>query len=160
LPTQASHVWRPSSARALTLDGFVPVPRGTNAVAPAPLSWPIKDPSDLLDYQLDIAAALVGNDGDGIATLDVTIWPQQIGGLALASSTADGTCAVLWLSGGQVGTNYVVTLRMSTMSGRALARDILLPVLQLATPVVPTNALATESGAAVTTSNGSAITTS
>ncbi len=77
MPTTAAHVWRPSAARTITLDAFVPVPRGTTATPPAPLSWPLKDPADLLDYQFDIAPALIGNDGDAIATLDIAISPAH-----------------------------------------------------------------------------------
>ena len=66
MPTIASHVWRPSSARILYLDSFIPVARGSAAMAPAPLSWPAKDPADVLDYQFNVASAVVGNDGDAI----------------------------------------------------------------------------------------------
>ena len=64
MPTQAKHVWKPSSARTVTLDSFIPVARGSVASAPSPLNWPTKDPADVLDYQFDISPAFVGNDGD------------------------------------------------------------------------------------------------
>src|SRR5215813_7705406 len=99
MPTPASHVWKPSNARTILLDCFIPVPRGSTAVAPPPLNWPTKDPADVLDYQFDISPALVGNDGDTIATLDVTVEPASPGGLVVNSVTADGAVAVLWLSG-------------------------------------------------------------
>ena len=38
MPTTATHVWRPSGARRVVLDGFVPVPRGTIPAAPTPLA--------------------------------------------------------------------------------------------------------------------------
>ena len=79
MPTPATHVWKPSNARTVVLDSFIPVPRGSTAVAPPPLNWPTKDPADVLDYQFDISPALVGNDGDAIATLDVTIEPANPG---------------------------------------------------------------------------------
>ena len=47
------------------------------------MNWPTKDPIDILDYQFDISPALIGNDGDAIATLDVTIEPAQPGDLTL-----------------------------------------------------------------------------
>src|SRR5271157_4026906 len=100
MPTPASHVWRPSSARSLLLDAFVPVPRGTPASAPAPLSWPVKDPAEILDYQFDITPALVGNPGDGISTLDIAISPANPGDLTLNGVTADGAVAVMWFSAG------------------------------------------------------------
>ena len=157
MPTAASHVWRPSAARTITLDAFVPVPRGTTATTPTPLSWPLKDPNDLLDYQFDIAPALIGNDGDAIATLDITINPSNPGDLALASTAADGSRAVLWLSAGQPGTTYTVTLSIGTQAGRTIARSVLLPVVTLAIRPVAAAPLQTETGSTLTDSNGNPI---
>ena len=75
MPTPAAHIWVPSCARVVKLNGFVPVPRGTPAAAPALASWPAKDPGDVLDYRFDITTAVVGNPGDGISALDVAISP-------------------------------------------------------------------------------------
>jgi hypothetical protein len=150
MPTTASHVWRPSSARTLALDSFVPVPRGTIATAPAPLSWPIKDPADVLDYVFDISAAMLGNEGDGIATLDVSISPTGPGALQLQQAFADGSMAVLWLAGGKPGVTYTVTLDIGTINGRTIARDVLLPVLALSTPLPASAALTTDSGQPIT----------
>ena len=159
MPATTTHVWRPSAARTITLDAFIPVPRGIAASAPALLSWPLKDPSDLLDYQFDIAPALIGNDGDAIATLDISITPSAAGDLALSSTAADGTRAVLWLSGGQPGTVYTVTLTIGTQAGRTIARSVLLPVVTLAVPPAAVNALLTNTGVAVTDQNGNPIVT-
>lgn len=157
MSTLATHVWKPSAARTVTLDAFVPVPRGATP-APAVLpSWPLKDPADLLDYQFDIAPALIGNDGDAIATLDIAIAPSNPGDLALTATSADGTRAVLWLTGGQVGITYVVSLSIGTQAGRSLARSVLLPVAQLAVPASPTGGLTTGSGVSLTDQNGNPI---
>ena len=80
MATSAVHVYRPSAARVLVLDGFVPGVRGATPMAQAPLAWPAKDPADVLDYQFDIAPALSGHDGDAVATLDVAISPASPGG--------------------------------------------------------------------------------
>ena len=157
MPTPATHVWRPSAARTITLDAFVPVPRGALAQPPAPPSWPLKDPNDLLDYQFDIAPALIGNDGDAIATLDIAIDPSNTGDLTLVSDTADGSRAVLWLSAGQSGTTYGVTLTIGTQAGRTIARTVLLPVMALATPAGTSTALLSENAASVTDQNGNPI---
>ena len=159
MPTPATHVWRPSSARTLVLDSFVPVPRGTSAVAPATLSWPIKDPADVLDYQFDISPAVLGNDADGIATLDVTIAPVSTGALTLTGATADGTVAVLWLAGGQPGVTYTVTLIIGTTSGRTIVRDVLLPVLALSSPGPASTTLTDASGAPITDQNNAPLAT-
>ncbi len=158
MPTTATHVWRPSGARRVVLDGFAPVPRGTIPASPAPLVWPSKDPSDVLDYEFEIAAALLGNRGDGIATLDANIIPTgNSGDLSLTTSTADGAIGVFWFSGGRAGTNYVVQITVGTSSGRTISRAVILPVMSLAAVTAPINVLTTDTGAIITDQNGNPI---
>jgi hypothetical protein len=159
MPTPATHVWKPSNARTVVLDSFIPVPRGSTALAPPPLNWPTKDPADVLDYQFDISPALVGNDGDAIATLDVTIEPANPGDLVLNSATTDGALAIVWLSGGQSGAIYTVNLVITTVNGRTINRTILLPVLYLSVPPIPPNALITDTGVVLTDQNGNPVIT-
>jgi hypothetical protein len=155
--TPATYVSKPSSARTVRLDCFVPVPRGAAAVAPAPLNWPAKDPVDTLDYRLDISSALVGNEGDAMSTLDVAISPSNPGDLVANSVAADGPVIVLWLTAGQVNTVYTVTIKVSTMSGRMLQRSVLLPVLPLSNPPIPPLAITTDLGVAVVDQNGNPV---
>ncbi len=159
MPTPATHVWKPSNARTVVLDSFIPVPRGSTALVPPPLNWPTKDPVDVLDYQFDISPALVGNDGDTISTLDVTIEPANPGDLVLNSTTTDGAVAILWLSGGQPGMIYTVNLMITTVNGRTINRTILLPVLYLSVPPIPPNALVTDTGVVLTDQNGNPVLT-
>src|ERR1700759_620130 len=157
MSTTLSHVWKPSHARLVTIDSFIPVPRGSTAVAPPPLNWPTKDPGDVLDYILDIGPVIVGNDGDGIANLSVGAAPSNPGDLLVNSLTADGSRVVLWLSAGQAGTVYTVTFSITTLSGRVIQRSVLLPVLLLSVPVVPVNALATSAGVFLADQNGNPV---
>jgi hypothetical protein len=157
MSTTVSHVWKPSSARLVTIDSFIPVPRGTSAIAPPPLNWPTKDPGDILDYILDIGPAIVGNDGDGIATLSVSVFPSEPGDLVIRSTTADGSRIILWLSEGQAGTIYTITFGITTINGRSLQRSILLPVLLLSVPAIPPNALTTAAGVVLTDQNGNPV---
>ncbi len=157
MPTPAIHVWRPSSARTVQLDAFVPVPRGTVAAAPPPLSWAAKDPAEILDYQFDISPALLGNPGDAIADLDVVIAPANPGDLVLNSALADGTVAVLWFAQGFAGTTYTVTLTIITTNGRTINRSVLLPVLALSSAPVAAAALQTAGGTPLTDQNGNPI---
>ena len=157
MSTPASHVWKPSSARAVTIDDFVPIPRGSSAVAPSLLNWPTKDPGDTLDYEVDISPALIGNDGDSVATLDVTVAPDNPGDLSVSSTAADGARCVFWLTEGQSGTTYTVTIVVGTVSGRTIQRSVLVPVLYLSIPPVPADALETNNGAVVTDQNGNPI---
>ena len=152
-----NHVWKPSSARVVKLDSFIPVPRGTTALAPAPLNWPTKDPGDILDYILDIGPAIVGNDGDGIASLDVSVAPSNPGDLSLQNTKADGSRIILWLSGGHSGTVYTITFSINTLSGRSLQRSVLLPVISLSIPLFPQNALITAAGVVLTDQNGNPV---
>ena len=157
MPTSANHVWKPSSARLVTIDSFVPMPRGSNAVAPPPLNWPAKDPGDTLDYELDISPALVGNDGDSISTIDVSVSPDNPGDLTVSSTTADGTRCILWLTAGQHNTTYTVSINIGTVNGRIIQRSVLMPVLYLSIPSSPTDALDIGSGVVVTDQNGNPI---
>ncbi len=174
MPTPAVHLWQPSSARVLSLTGSVPSASSSivsmisalaagattaTAAAGAPLSWPPKDPNDVLDYTLDVSDALVGDIGDSIATLDVSIAPNAAGDLTLNSSSASGTVAVLWFSGGNIGTTYVVTVSINTASGRTIARAIQLPVISLIDISSNTNgALTTQLGSVITDQNGNPLT--
>jgi hypothetical protein len=115
------------------------------------------EPGDILDYILDIAPAIVGNDGDGIATLNVSVTPSNPGDLTLQSATADGSRVVLWLSGGQSGTIYTVNFTITTVNGRSLQRSVLLPVLLLSVPLIPANALITAAGVVLTDQNGNPV---
>lgn len=160
MSTPANHVWIPSHARVVTINSFIPVPRGTSAFAPSPLNWPTKDPGDVLDYILDIGPAILGNDGDSIATLDVSLAPSNPGDLVMQSSTTDGSRIVLWLSGGQAGTVYTLTFAIKTINGRSLQRSVLLPVLLLSVPEIPADAVLTSTGAMLTDQNGNPVVTS
>ncbi|MGC8530461.1 MAG: hypothetical protein ACP5M1_00350 [Acidiphilium sp.] len=156
----ATRVWQVSSARLIEIEGFIPTPRGLLLLPPQPLMWPEKDPGDTLDYAFEIAPALTGNPGDSIASLGVSINPSNPGDLSLVSASADGTRAVLWLTGGQPNTTYTVTINIATACGRVLARSIALPVVPLASVPAPVNALTTPNGAPITAPSGLPLTTS
>ncbi len=147
--TAAAYSWIPSTARVIIIDGFGMVPRGTVPILQPPLAWPVKDPSDTLDYVVDISEAIAGNEGDSIATLDVGISPNNPGDLTLQSSSADGDLAIMWFAAGFAGTTYAVTVTIGTNSGRIIGRTVNLPVLSLATPPVPPDAITDQTGAPI-----------
>ena len=153
MSTPVTHIWRPSIARRVVLDGFVPVPRGVSA-NPSVLVWPAKDPADVLDYELDITAALAGNDTDTIATVDVLTTPSD---LTCAATAADGNLVILWLSAGTAGITYSVRVTIGTSGGRSIARAIQLPVLTLANAPPPPSSLTNGAGFAITDQNGNPI---
>jgi hypothetical protein len=157
--TPAVHSWKPSAARTLTISGFTPRARG--AYPPTPpgtaAAWPAKDPADVLDYVYDIAPAIWGDEGDSIAFLTIGITPAEAGDLTLASSTSNGHQAILWLSAGQSGTTYAVTLAIETLAGRSFQRTVMLPCLSLSTEPPLGTELVTETGAAIFDQSGNPI---
>jgi hypothetical protein len=160
MATQANYTWQPARGRVVTVEGFGPYPRGVLQTTPPPLFWPVKDPSDVLDYVFDLSDALAGNQGDAIATIDVSISPNNTGDLALQSSSADGDQAILWLAAGIAGTTYAVTVVVGTNSGRVVSRCVSLPVASLSTQSVSGNVITDQTGAAITTQTGAKLTTS
>ena len=165
MPTTLTHVWRPSGARRVAVDGFGPIARGTTQSIPAPLCWPAKDPSDMLDYEFDIASVLAGNDGDVIGAVNVSISPAGasansaggIGGLVANSVAADGSLVVIWFAGGTAGTVYAVQISVGTSSGRTINRVVLLPCLALASASQSALALTTDQGSIITDQFGNPI---
>ncbi len=161
MSTAATHSWQPTTARTVVVEGFGPYPPGVLQTQPPALIWPVKDPGDVLDYVFDLSDALAGNDGDAIATLDVSISPDNTGDLTLHSSSADGDLAILWLASGVAGTTYAVTVIVGTNSGRVFSRTVSLPVQALTTqPSSASNVITDQNGAPITNQTGAALTTS
>ncbi len=157
MPNLITHVWKPGTARLVTIDSFVPVPRGAAASIPPLLSWPSKDPGDVLDYQLDVRPALTGNEEDTIDEVNLDISPSQPGDVSLDNTFADGSRIIIWLSGGQAGRTYTVTVKILFASGRALQRSILLPVVALSSTIILPNAIETAAQDPITDQDGNAI---
>ena len=161
MSTPATHSWQPTTSRVVVVEGFGPYPPGVLQTPPPALIWPVKDPGDTLDYVFDLSVALAGNDGDAIATLDVSISPDNTGDLTLHSSTGDGYLAILWLTSGVAGTTYAVTVVVGTNSGRVFSRTVSLPVEALATATAASsNVITDQTGAPITDQAGAPITTS
>ena len=157
MPT--TYVWRPSSARRVVLDGFTPVPRGTPAMSLPTLAWPAKDPADVLDYEIDFAAAVAGDESDGLRNVIASVTPDAVGDLVVNSVAVDGAVVVLWLAGGQPGTVYSVGVHVTTQSGRSIGRAVSLPVLGMGSAVGLAGALTTELGTVITDQSGNPILT-
>jgi hypothetical protein len=158
MPQGVPPLWQPSSARTVALDGLLPLPRGVMPADLPPLVWPIKDPGDVLDYSLDLSAALAGDPTDLVATVGVTTVPGgNPGDLLVGRIVGSGTSAVIWCSAGVAGTTYAVQITVGTLKGRVIGRTVLLPVQQLAAVIPLTNPLITDAGAIVTDQNGNPI---
>ena len=82
-----------------------------------------KDPDAILDYINDWSDWL---DGDTIST---STWTAEEG-ITVVSSTESNTTSTVWLSGGSVGTMYLVTNRIVTTAGRTDDRSIHIRIIQ------------------------------
>lgn len=83
------------------------------------LSWPNKDPNEVLDYELSWARRLA--DGDTIAG---STWLVDVGDVTVDSDTFTDTKATVWLSGGTVGTRCTLTNRVTTAGGRTMDQSV------------------------------------
>jgi hypothetical protein len=95
------------------------------------LSWPPKDPDEILDYDIDwtgrlyneaelllVAAGQTVVPADTIATSTFTLPPGIV-----ANSTSNTTTATkVWISGGTEGISYLVQNRIVTAGGRTMDR--------------------------------------
>jgi hypothetical protein len=124
------------------------------------LSWAPKDPGDVLDYQLNLQPALIGNEGDTIESVDVGVDPSQAGDLSVDSVSADGYRIIFWVSGGQANVTYTVTVRSNMASGRVIQRSVLLPVVPLSVPTTLPNSIQTETQISLNDQNGDPLVTS
>lgn len=76
-----------------------------------------KDPSAVLDYQIDWTAWL------GTDTIVASTWTVATG-ITKNSDTNTATTATIWLSGGTANTAYACTNRITTTGGRTEERTI------------------------------------
>jgi len=76
-----------------------------------------KDPSAVLDYQMDWSSWL---DTDTISTSTWTV-PT---GITKDSDNNDTTTATIWLSGGTAGTTYEIVNKIVTANGRTEERTL------------------------------------
>ena len=88
-----------------------------------PLSWPAKDPNEVLDFDLDWSERL-GSD-----TISASVWLLSGSGtVVMDSNTHTSTATKLWLSGGTVGETNVLTNRVTTAAGRVMDQSVKLKI--------------------------------
>ena len=83
----------------------------------ASLQWPTAQPDDILDYALNVTAALA-DVGDTIVTATVCAAPSGFGELAINSIAFSGGLITVWLAGGVAGRVYYVNINAYTTAGR------------------------------------------
>ena len=77
----------------------------------------LKDPQDVLDYQID------WSDWLGTDTISTSAWTVETG-ITKDSDTYSDTIAVIWVSGGTAGTSYELVNHIVTTAGREADRTI------------------------------------
>jgi len=80
-----------------------------------------KDPGARLDYGFDWAAWLVGDK------LVSSYWKVPPG-LAVEDEIMTGTQTIIWLSGGRLGKDYIITNHVATEAGREDDRSMKIKV--------------------------------
>lgn len=85
------------------------------------LSWPPKDPDEVLDYQIDWSERL---NGDTISTSSWTISGTGTTPLVEDSNEVSGDLSIVWLSGGTLGVKYTLTNRITTAAGRTMDQSV------------------------------------
>jgi hypothetical protein len=87
------------------------------------LTWPPKDPNEVLDYQVDWSQRL--ETGETISSSTFTV---VTGDVIIDSSTHSTTGTTAWLSGGTNGTPCEVLNRITTSGGRTYDQTLKLRI--------------------------------
>ncbi len=83
------------------------------------LSWPTKDPDEVLDYRIDWSERLEEDE-----TILSSSWTVPVG-LTQNSTTSTTTTTTIWLSGGATkGKIYSVQNRVITSGGRTMDQTV------------------------------------
>lgn len=91
----------------------------------ASLTWPDKDPDEILDYELDWTARLAG---DLIVTSTWIMPTVSPGNLTKETDSFTTTSTFIWLSAGLLGSNYSLVNRITTLGGRRMDQTVRLRI--------------------------------
>jgi hypothetical protein len=117
----------PSPARTVVYTGWMAT--GDPAVVPVPMVWPGKQPTDVLDFTVDMLPWLE-DGGDDLLEV-VTVTPPTItpGDVTINVLNVGGSTITCWLGNGQGGAVYPMEFSVSTQQGRTASFDVTLAVL-------------------------------
>lgn len=96
----------------------------TSAAPDQTLTWPRKDPDEVLDYHIDWSPQL--SPSDTILTSTFTL--VAAAGLTINSQTYDPWKSWVWLSGGTADAVATVRCVITTPAGRTYEQDVILPI--------------------------------
>lgn len=86
------------------------------------LRWPFKDPDEILDYQVDWTKRL---DGDTIVTSTFII---DTGTVVIDSDSETTTVTTVFLSGGTLAEENIITNRITTAGLRTMDQSVKLKI--------------------------------
>lgn len=87
------------------------------------LTWPPKDPNEVLDYDIDWTDRL--EDGETISSSTFTV---SSGDVEIDSDTDAAGVTTVWLSGGTDNTTCVILNRITTSEGRTYDQSVKLRI--------------------------------
>ena len=99
------------------------------------LVWPTSEPDDVLDYVLDMTAALA-DVGDTLTSVTAAVAPSGVGELTPSQLSFSEGVITLWLSNGVAGRLYVIEINAFTTDSREFSFYVELPI-SLDTAIVP-----------------------
>lgn len=82
-----------------------------------------KDPTDIVDYALDLADLIGAGDA-----LDTATWDASDPGITVADLDPVGNTARVRVSGGAAGETYVLTCTATLDSGQQVERNLMIKV--------------------------------
>ncbi len=88
------------------------------------LTWPNKDPAEVLDYQIDWSARL------GTDTISTSTWTINSGSVVLGANTKTTTSVTTWLSGGTLGETCEVANAIVTTGARTLEQLVKIKIAE------------------------------
>ena len=89
------------------------------------LSWPAKDPNEILDYQIQWSPRL---RTDTISTSTFSL--KTANGVSIDSQSNTTTTSTVWLSGGTAGGTAVINCRIVTAAGRTMDQTVYLEIVE------------------------------
>lgn len=92
-----------------------------------PLSWPMAEPDDHLDYGLDVSAA-ISDASDTITSASACVAPSGVGEVVASNLSVSNNVITLYLTGGVAGRQYTVNLTANTAAGRTFVWYVYLPI--------------------------------
>lgn len=84
--------------------------------------WPSKDPDEILDYDIDWSERLVDD------TIVTSTWTVDDVTLSVVTDTLSSQATKVWLSGGTVGLQYILTNQIVTAAGRTMEESVRLKI--------------------------------